>query len=275
MAADEDLDAIAALVNADEVVGQPRCRPEDVRRALTGAATMERAWWDNFIDLTTIVATDGNSIVGAASSAIHRTEGTAYILWLHARENPSVVGEMFDEVMRTVGSQRRIRAFWIATPLTLGMEALPATTRPVTHAALVQRGFAASDQWLYMVGSPVSTAADVADVQPVAANEWELTAFDASGAVIGNATAQLAHDGVGIVWWLEVKPPFRGRSYGRALLLQAMKLLGSAGADRLILYVDHDDPLSRDRRPAIRLYESVGFRAVDHLWSYELTSSSS
>lgn len=236
---------------------------------------MERAWWDNFVDLTTIVATDGSSILGAASSAVHGTEGTGYVLWLHARENPSVVGELFDEVMRTLRSQRGIRAFWIATPLTLGMEALPATSRPVTHAAVVRRGFVASDQWLYMVGNPVSNAADVAEVRTVAANEWELTAHDTTGAIIGNATAQLGHDGVGIVWWLEIKPPFRGQSYGRALLLQAMKLLGSAGADRLMLYVDHDDPSSRDRRPAIRLYESVGFRAVDHLWSYELTTSAS
>lgn len=230
---------------------------------------MERAWWDNFVDLTTIVAVEGDSVVGAASFAFHREEDTGYVLWLHAGENPSVVADLFDEVVRTLGSQRPMRAFWIATPLSVGLEGLPAAHRPVTDAAIVRRGFAAYDQWLYLVGSPVSQAVDVAHVQAVSANTWELTIRDTDEALIGTATAELGRDGVGIVWWLEVKPPFRGQSYGRALLLQTMKLLGSAGADRLILYVDHDDPSSRDRRPAIGLYESVGFRTVDHLWSYE------
>lgn len=270
--ADEgDVDAIAALVNDDHVLGQPRCRAENVRSALAGAATMERAWWNNFVDLRTIVATDGTSTLGAASSAVHREEGVAYILWLHARENPRVVGDLLNELVPIRESQPVVRAFWIATPLSLGMEGLPAQYRPVTHAALVRRGFSARDEWLYLVGDPVSEAADVALVDATAHNEWKLTIDDTTGARIGEAKAELGQDGVGIVWWLEVKPQHRGRSYGRALLLQAMKLLGAAGADRVILFVDHDDPSSRDRRPAIKLYESVGFRTVDHLWSYELS----
>ena len=270
--ADEgDVDAIAALVNDDHVLGQPRCRAENVRKALAGAATMERAWWDNFVDLQTIVATDGNSVLGAASSAVHREEGTAYVLWLHARESLPVVADLLDEVVRMRESQTVVRAFWIATPLSLGMEGLPAQHRAVTHAALLRRGFSGRDEWLYLVGDPVSEAADVADVHAAAENEWTLTISDTAGATIGEAKAELGQDGVGIVWWLEVKPQYRGRSYGRALLLQAMKLLGAAGAERLILYVDHADPSSRDRRPAIQLYESVGFRTVDHLWSYELS----
>ena len=275
IAEEGDLEAIAVLVNDDHVLGQPRCRAESVRRALVGAATMERAWWDNFVDLRTIVVTAGKTVLGAASSAIHREEGTAYILWLHARENPLVVADLLDELVRIRGSQPVMRAFWIATPLSLGMEGLPAQHRPVTHAALVRRGFSARDEWLYLVGDTVSEAADVARVHAVGDNEWKLAVHDNAGAILGEATAELGQDGVGIVWWLEVKPQYRGQSYGRALLLQAMKLLGAAGADRMILYVDHDDPSSRDRRPAIRLYESAGFRTVDHLWSYELSGEAS
>ena len=275
IAEEGDLEAIAALVNDDHVLGQPRCRAENVRRALAGAATMERAWWDNFDDLQTIVATAGTTVLGAASSAVHREEGTAYILWLHARENPPVVADLLDELVRIRGSQPVVRAFWIATPLSLGMEGLPAQHRPGTHAALVRRGFSAHDEWLYLVGDPVSEAAEVAQIHAVAENHWKLTIHDTGGAMIGEATAELGQDGVGMVGWLEVKPQYRGRSHGRGLLLQAMKLLGSAGADRLILYVDHADPSSRDRRPAIKLYESLGFRTVDHLWSYELSGQAS
>jgi hypothetical protein len=36
----------------------------------------------------------------------------------------------------------------------------------------------------------------------------------------------------------------------------------------MILFVDRDDPVGRDRRPALALYESEGFAVVDHLWSY-------
>lgn len=271
IAGDDDVDAIAHLVNIDCVPGQPTCRADDVRRAMAGAAKMERGWWDAFTDLTTIVTVAGASGLGAASWAIHSKEQTGYILWLHAREDATIVAVLLDELMRRLAPQRCVRAFWIATPLTLGLEALPARHRPVTHAALTRRGFSARDEWLYMLGSPVSEAADVARVESPAPNEWKLTISEASGAIGGTATAELGRDGTGIVWWLEVKPEFRGRSYGRALLLQAMKLLGSAGAERLILYVDHDDPTSRDRRPAIHLYQSVGFRTIDHLWSYEVT----
>jgi hypothetical protein len=36
----------------------------------------------------------------------------------------------------------------------------------------------------------------------------------------------------------------------------------------VVLFVDHDDPESRDRRPALELYLAEGFTVVDHLWSY-------
>ena len=36
----------------------------------------------------------------------------------------------------------------------------------------------------------------------------------------------------------------------------------------VVLFVDHDDPKARDRRPALELYLAEGFAVVDHLWSY-------
>lgn len=270
IADDNDIDVIADLVNADRVLGQPKCRADDVRRAMVGAAEMERAWWDAFVNLTTIVATDGTSLLGAASCAVQGTERIGYILWLHAREEPAIVDMLLDELVRRLEPEKCVRAFWIATPLTLGMDALPARHRPETHAALVRRDFAGTDAWLYMVGRPVLQAPDGVAIRTTGTNEWELSIRDPSDGAIGTATVELGREQIGIVWWLEVKPAYRGRAYGRALLLQAMRLLGSVGAERIILYVDHGDPSSRDRRPAINLYESVGFQTVDHLWSYEL-----
>jgi ribosomal protein S18 acetylase RimI-like enzyme len=59
------------------------------------------------------------------------------------------------------------------------------------------------------------------------------------------------------------------RGMGRALLQQAMRFLALRGAQSVAGCVDHDDPRDRDRRPAVRLLESVDFEDVDHLWSYE------
>ena len=63
----------------------------------------------------------------------------------------------------------------------------------------------------------------------------------------------------------------RGRGLGRRLLAQALATLAEHGARSAMLFVDHDDPANRDRRPAIALYESMGFQVVDHLFSYERT----
>jgi hypothetical protein len=48
----------------------------------------------------------------------------------------------------------RVSAFWSATPLTLGVEALPIEHRPVMHHVLLAAGFTGEDDWLSMKGLP-------------------------------------------------------------------------------------------------------------------------
>lgn len=57
----------------------------------------------------------------------------------------------------------------------------------------------------------------------------------------------------GMVLDLVVSPEFKGRHLGRALLEQVSESLQDAGASRLTLEVESTN------KPAIRLYESVGF----------------
>jgi ribosomal protein S18 acetylase RimI-like enzyme len=85
---------------------------------------------------------------------------------------------------------------------------------------------------------------------------------------VGGAELSVPVPGLGVLWWLEVEPEHRRRGYGRQLLRAARQVLVEAEATETILFVDHDDPVERDRRPALELYLSEGFTVVDHLWSY-------
>lgn len=169
-----------------------------------------------------------------------------------------------------------IDAFAYANALSLGLEGLPAAHRPATHAALLARGFRGDDLWLYMVGE--AEGPDSEDVGQLEAtyslltgdeSGWCLAVRDRRGETIANAVLELGPQGKGVVWWLEVKPEFRRRGLGRALFRQARRRLAKLGAEQVLLFVDHDDPAKRAHRPAIALYESEGFRAVDRIWSYQ------
>ncbi len=86
---------------------------------------------------------------------------------------------------------------------------------------------------------------------------------------MGGAELSLPAPGLGVIWWLEIEPEHRRRGLGRQLLRAARSVLAEAGASTTsILFVDHDDPKARDRRPALELYLAEGFTVVDHLWSY-------
>lgn len=58
---------------------------------------------------------------------------------------------------------------------------------------------------------------------------------------------------VGYVFDVEVREEFRGRGYGRALMLQAERIALAAGDERLGLHV------VTANTPALRLYESLGY----------------
>ena len=79
-----------------------------------------------------------------------------------------------------------------------------------------------------------------------------------------------AVDGIGVLWWITIAPAHRGQGLGRKLLGQCFRHLATAGAREVIAFVDDDAPRGdeRDRTPANRLYDSMGFEELDRLWSF-------
>jgi mycothiol synthase len=69
-------------------------------------------------------------------------------------------------------------------------------------------------------------------------------------------------DEVGEIYVLGVDPTEHGRGLGRLLALAGLRHLAQSGMNTIILYVDGDNA------PAVRLYESLGFRSrtVDALY---------
>lgn len=61
-----------------------------------------------------------------------------------------------------------------------------------------------------------------------------------------------------------VLPAYRGRGYGRAMLRHAVRLLAREGQREIFLEV------ATDNTPAVRLYQSAGFRVVSTYGFYEL-----
>ena len=270
-----DVNAIVGLVNADHLVGLPICYEDDVERALRADSTVDVGWWRRFEGLETTVAIDGGEVVGAVSYAYDPTESTGYVLWMHCAENEHLSERLVSHALASLGQPPKVHAFWIATPLALGLEGLPIRRREVAHTTMLEAGFAGADLWAYLVGQPVVDAEEVARVEPSEDNvvgvdeRWHLT-MEVSASIVGRATIGVGRCGTGVVWWIEVPTEHRGKGYGRRLLRQGMKILGDRGATQIVLYVDHDDPTSRDRGPALQLYKSLGFGVVDHLWSYSM-----
>jgi ribosomal protein S18 acetylase RimI-like enzyme len=90
------------------------------------------------------------------------------------------------------------------------------------------------------------------------------------GSLLGEASIGQPVDGIGVLRWITVAPGHRGRGLGRKLLGQCFSQLAAAGAREVIAFVDDDAPPGdeRDRTPANRLYDSMGFEEVDRLWSF-------
>ncbi len=102
--------------------------------------------------------------------------------------------------------------------------------------------------------------------QPTYQPANSLIALDEAGAVAGFCTADTTPDTVcslggntGLIATLGVRPAYRGRGLGRALLLSAMHRIRAAGLPRAALGVDGENVTG-----ARRLYESVGFRVASH-----------
>ena len=270
-----DLPSVPELANADLLPGQPACNRQLVDLALRGESPVDAQWWKELANVQAVVAVRDGDVVGAASYAIAPADGSGWLLWLHAREDRSVVDALADRVLGDLNACSHIYAFWIATALTLGVEALPAAQRPVTKAALEARGLVGRDTWRYMVAPLENSGLDteeIAAVQQVSGPgeipAWRLTVGPADQP-LAVAEIALGREGCGVLWWIDVEPSQRGRGIGRTLLKQAMRFLALRGARTVAVFVDHDDPRDRDRRAAVQLFESAGFEEFDHLWAFE------
>jgi len=229
---------------------------------MAGHASIDQYFWQGMM-LSTIVITHDHQLVGVAGYGTKEQDG--YLIWLHAHEDKAIIQVLVQAVLRKLRACQRILAFWFATPLTLGVEGLPISHRPVTHQVLCEAGFVGEDCWLYMGGNPASQEGeDIAQVEHTG-QDWKLS-VRAGEAVIAEAQVSLV-DTIGVVWWLFVDEQQRGKGLGKSLFRQALRILHEVGAETIILYVDHDDPIERDRRPAITLYRAHGFQVIDHLWS--------
>jgi GNAT superfamily N-acetyltransferase len=272
-----DLPSILELANADLLAGQPRSMRDGLEMALRAESPVDSTWWQQLANIQVLVVTRGGTVAGAASYAVAPADRSGWLLWLHGREDREVVRILVDQVLDELSGCSHVYAFFIATALTLGLEALPVRRRPVTHAVLREHGLVGRDSWRYLV-VPLDRAVveagtdEVAGVAAVSAPgetpTWRLTVGDPDRP-IATAEVALGREGCGILWWIEVEPGQRGRGIGRRLLLQALRFLALRGARTMAALVDHDSALEAERRPALRLFASVGFQAVDELWSYE------
>jgi len=261
-----DVELLCALVDADRLPGQPACTPEMVRAVLAGRCTVDAWWWSQLATMRMVAAEDGSGRLVGAGAVGRWPSGTRYLLWLHGAEDREVLDVVLWSLLRGVRRPDPIFAFWFATDLSVGLEGLPRNARPHTHEALLARGFVGQDRWLYLRATGPGPPPR-AEYRTRGHGEQLLVEL-AAGGEVGGAELSLPAPGLGLLWWLEVEPEHRRRGQGRELLRAARTVLAQAGAEEMILFVDRDDPVARDRRPALALYESEGFAVVDHLWSY-------
>jgi GNAT superfamily N-acetyltransferase len=273
----EDLPAILDLVNADLLPGQPTCGRHALDMAMRGESPVDTSWWRELSNVRVAVASRGGAVVGAVSYAIAAADRSGWLLWLHAREERTVVEALIDHAMGELTGSSHLYAFWIATALSLGVEALPVEQQPVTNELLTSRGLTGRDSWRYLV-LPMerfaidNDADDVATVRPISGPgeipAWELVMGDRQEPV-ASAEIALAGEGCGVLRWIDVEPAQRGHGIGRRLLRQALRFLALRGAQTVAAFVDHADPRERDPAAILRLLGSAGFQEVDRLWSYE------
>jgi len=273
----EDLPAILDLVNADLPPGQPTCSRQALEMAIRGESPVDTSWWRELSNVRVAVASRGGMVVGAASYAVAPADGSGWLLWLHAREERQFVEALIDHAMGELTGSSHLYAFWIATALSLGVEALPVSLRPVTHELLTSRGLMGRDSWRYLV-LPMErfaldgAAEEVASIRPITGTgdipTWELVVGGREEPA-ASAEIALAGEGCGVLWWIDVEAGQRRRGLGRRLLRQALRFLALHGAQTVAAFVDHADPRDRDPAPILRLLGSAGFHEVDRLWSYE------
>ncbi|MHB1509143.1 MAG: GNAT family N-acetyltransferase [Acidimicrobiales bacterium] len=271
-----DVTAIAVLANADRAPGIARCRPEDVVEAMAGHSAIDNWFWQRLGKITTLVAEHDGQIRGAGSISIGVTDmdsgsaGDRWLLWLHATEDACVLNALLEVLFRVGDDTAPVHAFAFATPLATGLEALPVGTRPVTDAALGSLGLAGVPKWTMMRTKAGTTPPTLGYLTRHGETEASThICLDLGEELVGEADITMTDATTGVLWWLFVPDEHRGRGLGRELLRAARSVLEDGGARQVVLFVDDDDPVERDRAPALALYGAEGFKVVDRLAIYE------
>ena len=107
---------------------------------------------------------------------------------------------------------------------------------------------------------PEQGSLDLSKLDDLFKEEW----FDDEGFLLlevknrlaGFCWTKLHHQGdltVGEIFAIAVDPDFHGRGFGKPLTISGLNYLANAGADLGMLYVEADN------KPAIRIYEDIGF----------------
>ncbi|MFE3496204.1 GNAT family N-acetyltransferase [Streptomyces sp. NPDC059175] len=265
---------LLALADAERLPGQPRPTRAMLTDALAGRAGTDQASWGELTPpLADVAQNRQGRTVGAISYALRPADGTGVILWLHCHEDTNMAERLVRHACAYFG-HRPIEAFSLATPLTLGLEALPVRHRSGTCKALENAGFNGTRLRRYLhTPLPVrhlplapglriqQDDADPGARRLRAHHDHRMVAE----AVIGRPV-----QGIGVLWWIGVLPDVRRRGLGRAMLGSALHALSTLGAREAILYVDDDAPPGdpRDRTAANALYDSAGFTEIDQLHCY-------
>ncbi|MEV7427730.1 GNAT family N-acetyltransferase [Streptomyces sp. NPDC091212] len=270
-----DRAAVLALVNADRITGQPETTPPMLAEALAGRSPVDSGWWAELdAPVTDVVHDAAGRVLGVVSYAVRRSDDTGFILWLHGREDPAVVGALIGHALAALGQKRTVSAFEFASALSLGLEGMPAGHRPATRRALEAAGFSGRNLWRYMhaglplAGLPHAAHYEVRDCEDPPGKSLEVRE---EGALLAEATIGRPVAGIGVLWWISVDPTARGRGLGPALLGSGLDLLQGLGAREVILFVDDDAPADdpeRSRAAANRMYDRAGLTEVDRLFSF-------
>ncbi|MDQ1014322.1 GNAT family N-acetyltransferase [Streptomyces afghaniensis] len=269
-----DEPAVLDLVGADRLPGQPLTTREMLAEALAGRSPIDGGWWAELDPPTTeVIHDEAGTVLGVVSYATRSHDGAGFILWLHCREDQAVAEAVLTRATGRLG-KRTVHAFEFASALTLGLEGLPARHRPATRRALEAAGFTGRDLWRYMradlpiAGLPHAAHVTVTESEDPPGKRLEVRE---GGELLAEATLGRPVAGIGVLWWISVAPPARGRGLGLALLGSALDLLAGLGAREVILYVDDDAPAGdpeRDRTAANGMYDRASFTEVDRLHSF-------
>ncbi len=265
------------LIDADRLPGRPACDLQALRRALSGDFPGDPRGWSGFGEVHAVVAVDGSRAVGAASYATKVTDGTGWLLWLHAGEERAVVDALLDHVLRDLGDSTRCRAFAVATSLSFGVEALPVRGRPSTHAALRARGFERRASWRYLLArldrqAMLASDPGLATVEPAVGwgeyPAWRLSMGTAQASAAALEVG-LGPERCGLLQDLQIELDYHGRGVGKSLLRQGMQLLRSQGAATVAAFVETSRSSGPRTEEMLELLLGAGFEEVDELWSYE------